>query len=247
MTNQRIAIVTGGGSGIGLAVARKFTQADILTYVTGRNADKLNRACAELGANARAASFDIGCLEKIPAFVADVIAAHGQIDVLVNNAAVNLKKHILETTNDEFQNIVQTNLVGLFVLTREVGKGMAERKSGNIIHISSMAAHYGIPEVVAYAASKSAVEGMTRAMASDLSPLGVRVNSVAPGFIHTDMTSKAFDNDGARKERVLSRTPMGRMGSPEDIANAVYFLAGDQASFITGEVIKVDGGNSIGF
>lgn len=246
-TKQRIAIVTGGGSGIGLAVARKFTQSKTLTYITGRDADKLEKAVSSLGGHARAVPFDMNCLEGIPEFVQNIAEEHGHIDVLVNNAAINLKKHALETTDEEFQNVIRTNVVGLFALTREVGKVMAREKRGSIIHISSMAAHYGIPKVVAYAASKAAVEGMTRTMASDLSPMGVRVNCIAPGFIRTNMTSKAFDNDNERKERVLARTPLGRMGDPEDIANAVFFLASDEASFITGEVIKVDGGNSIGF
>jgi NAD(P)-dependent dehydrogenase (short-subunit alcohol dehydrogenase family) len=124
---------------------------------------------------------------------------------------------------------------------------MIRKKGGSIINISSMAAHYGLPGVIAYTASKAAVEGMTRAMAVELSPLGIRVNCIAPGFISTNMSSAALDGDPTRKERVLTRTPMGKMGSPEDIANVAFFLSTEESSFMTGAVIPVDGGNSIGF
>ena len=110
-----------------------------------------------------------------------------------------------------------------------------------------MAAHYGIPKVVAYAASKAAIEGMTRSMAVDLSPHGILVNCIAPGFIKTNMSSAALDSDPERKRRVLERTPLGTLGLPEDVANAVYFLVSDENAYITGTVIPVDGGNSIGF
>jgi NAD(P)-dependent dehydrogenase (short-subunit alcohol dehydrogenase family) len=124
---------------------------------------------------------------------------------------------------------------------------MIPQKSGSIINISSMAALYGIPKVIAYTASKAAVEGMTRAMAVELSPLGIRVNCIAPGFIVTNMSSVALNSDPERKQRVLSRTPMGALGLPEDVANAAYFLASEESRYMTGTVIPVDGGNSIGF
>jgi NAD(P)-dependent dehydrogenase (short-subunit alcohol dehydrogenase family) len=124
---------------------------------------------------------------------------------------------------------------------------MTQETKGVIINISSMAAQYGLPKVIAYSAAKTAIDGMTRAMAVELAPHGIRVNAVAPGFIKTAMVARALDTDVDRKNRVLARTPMARLGDPIDIANAVYFLASDQASFITGEVLRVDGGNSIGF
>jgi len=174
-------------------------------------------------------------------------SAVGPIDVLVNNAGINMKKDILEMTNEEFQNVVQVNQTAVFALTREVAKKMAERKKGSIIMISSMAAKYGIPKVVAYTAAKSAVEGMTRSMAVDLSPRGIRVNCIAPGFIETAMSAKALNNDPERKNKVLSRTPMGYLGKPEDIGLAAVYLASDAARYVTGAILPVDGGNSIGF
>jgi len=124
---------------------------------------------------------------------------------------------------------------------------MKETGGGSIVNISSMAAQYGMPKVVAYSASKTAIEGMTRAMAVDLAQYNIRTNCIAPGFIKTKMTAKALDSDPPRKEKVFSRTPMGKMGLPEDIADAVFFMCSKEAKFVTGTVLPVDGGNSIGF
>jgi len=248
MKNQRIVLVTGGSSGIGFAIAQRFAREGCLTIITGRNVEKLQAAVAALGKNVVGLPFDMDELSRIPPFVASLREQYGRIDVLVNNAGINQKKELTETTDEDFQRIVMTNQTALFALTREVAKVMlAQESRGNIVQISSMAAHYGIPRVVSYTASKTALEGMTRAMAVDLSPAGIRVNCVAPGFIKTPMSSRALDNDPERKNRVLSRTPLQRLGSPAEVANVVYFLASAEASFITGEVIKVDGGNSIGF
>jgi NAD(P)-dependent dehydrogenase (short-subunit alcohol dehydrogenase family) len=119
--------------------------------------------------------------------------------------------------------------------------------NGSIINISSMASQYGIPKVIAYTASKAAIEGMTKAMATELSPKGIRINCIAPGFIATDMSAKALNNDPERKAKVMGRTPMGYLGDPSDIGDAALFLASDAAKYITGVVLPVDGGNSIGF
>lgn len=247
MTNQKIAVITGGASGLGFAAAKKFIQNDILTIIVGRNEEKLNKAKEELGKLCIPLSFDMNCLESIPELVQDIAAKYGSIDILVNNAGINLKKFMTEVTDEEFQKIILTNLTSVFVLSRETAKVMLPRQSGSIINISSMAAHYGIPQVIAYTASKSGIEGMTRAMAVELSPKGIRVNCVAPGFIFTQMSSKALDSDPERKNKVLSRTPMGKLGMPEDVANTVYFLSTDESKFVTGTIIPVDGGNSIGF
>lgn len=247
MTERKIAIITGGGSGIGFAIAKKFAVEGMLVYIVGCNLENLESAQEEIGPNCRAAQLDLADLEAIPAFVQKIADKHGRIDVLVNNAGINMKKPFTEVTDEEFQRVITTNLVAVFALSREVVKAMLPHKSGSIIHISSMTAHYGIPKVVAYTASKTALEGMARSMAVDLSPDGIRVNCIAPGFIVTQMTAKAFEGDPERKAKVIGRTPMGKMGCPGDIANAAYFLASEASGFITGEVIKVDGGNSIGF
>jgi NAD(P)-dependent dehydrogenase (short-subunit alcohol dehydrogenase family) len=158
-----------------------------------------------------------------------------------------MKKEFTEVSDEDFQKIILTNVTAIFSLSREVVKCMLERGGGAIINISSMASQYGIPKVIAYTASKSAIEGMTRAMAVELSPKGIRVNCVAPGFIATDMSARALNNDPERKNKALSRTPMGVLGNPSDVGDAVLFLASDAARYITGVVLPVDGGNSIGF
>ena len=247
MNTKKVAIVTGGGSGLGFAIAQKFVENNITTIIAGRNVEKLNTAKEQLGDLCFALPCDVSDLKSIPSFVQNVLTRFGQIDILVNNAGINMKKDFTEVTDEEFQDVLTTNVTAVFAMSREVVKYMLEKKSGCIINISSMAAQYGLPRVIAYSASKTAIDGMTRAMAVELSPNGIRVNAIAPGFIYSDMTEKALNNDPARKEKVFSRTPMGIMGQPEDIGNAALYLASDAAKFVTGVVLPVDGGNSIGF
>ena len=244
---KKLAIVTGGGSGIGFAIATKFVESNFTTIIVGRDEDKLAVAKEKLGDLCVPMNCDLSDLNAIPKLVDKIINTYGHIDVLVNNAGINLKKDFTEVTNEEFQKILLTNVTAVFALSREVVKCMLEKGSGSIINISSMASQYGIPKVIAYTASKAAIEGMTKAMAVELSPKGIRVNCIAPGFIATDMSAKALNNDPERKQKVMSRTPMGYMGDPSDIANAALYLANGEAKYVTGVVLPVDGGNSIGF
>ena len=244
---QKVAIVTGGASGLGYAIAEKFVKNNILTVIIVRDEDKAKNACTSLGPLADYVLGDLTHLSKIPDLVQGILKKHGHIDILVNNAGIHLKKSMLEITDEEFQKVVLTNQTAVFSISREVAKIMVEQKSGCIINISSMASRYGIPLVLAYTAAKSAIEGMTRAMAVELSPLGVRVNCIAPGFIKTNMSSSALDSDPDRKQKVMSRTPMGKLGTPGDVANAAYYFASGEAEYLTGVVLCVDGGNSIGF
>jgi NAD(P)-dependent dehydrogenase (short-subunit alcohol dehydrogenase family) len=246
-TTQRIALVTGGGSGIGLAIAEKFVQASILTIIIGRDQEKLNAAKKALGDGCQTICQDLDDLDAIPGLVDQVIREHGHIDILVNNAGINMKKDFTEVTDQEFSRILHTNVQSVFALCRETVRVMLPQGKGHIINISSMASQYGIPKVIAYTASKSAVEGMTRAMAVELSPKGILVNCIAPGFIATDMSSKALNGDAERKQKVFSRTPLGRLGDPSDIGDAALFLASEQAKYVTGIILPIDGGNSIGF
>jgi NAD(P)-dependent dehydrogenase (short-subunit alcohol dehydrogenase family) len=245
--SKKIAIITGGGSGIGLAIAEKFTVNGIHTVIVGRDEAKLTKAKEKLGTLCYPMTCDVSALSIIPSFIDKVVSQFGQIDILVNNAGINMKKDFTEVTDEEFQQVITTNLSSVFAMSREVVKQMLLKGSGSIIHISSMAAQYGLPRVIAYSASKTAIDGMTRAMAVELSPKGIRVNAIAPGFIETDMTAKALNTDPERKQKVFGRTPMGYMGQPADIGDAALFLASDAAKYITGVVLPVDGGNSIGF
>src|SRR4051812_4829086 len=215
--NNKTAIVTGGGSGIGLAIAEKFVSNKIHTILVGRSEEKLIKAKEKLGSLCSFVSFDLNNLSALPILVEKIYAEYKPIDILVNNAGINLKKEFTDVTDEDFQQIMSTNVNSVFSLSREVVKKMVKIGGGSIINISSMASQYGIPKVIAYTASKSAIEGMTRAMAVELSPKGIRVNCIAPGFIATDMSAKALNTDAERKQKVMSRTPMGFLGAPADI------------------------------
>jgi len=244
--NTKTAIVTGGNSGLGFATAKKLCDNGVKTFIIGRSKDKTEEACAEIGPNAIPVIFDLNNLKEIPAMI-EGLAKEGNIDILVNNAGINLKKDFLDVTDGDFSSIIHTNVLSVFAVSREVVKVMKDHKGGSIINISSMASQYGIPKVIAYSASKGAIETMTRAMAVELAQFGIRVNCIAPGFIKTKMSAKALDSDPERKNKVLSRTPMGILGEPSDIADAVYYFATSESKFTTGTVLPVDGGNSIGF
>ena len=215
-------------------------------YIIGRSKDKIEEACKEIGENAIPVIYDLNNIAGIPAMIEN-LAKNNPIDILVNNAGINLKKDFLEVTDEDFLSIIHTNVMSVFAVSKAVVKNMKENNGGSIVNISSMASQYGIPKVIAYSASKGAIESMTRAMAVELAPFGVRVNCIAPGFIKTKMSAKALDNDPERKNKVLSRTPMGILGEPSDIADAVYYFASNEAKFTTGTILPVDGGNSIGF
>lgn len=245
--NKKVAIVTGGGSGLGYAIAEKFVTAGIHTVIVGRNETNLRDACEKLGDHCYPLACDLSDLQAIPGLIKKIVQQFGQIDILVNNAGINMKKEFTEVTDEDFQKVITTNLSSVFAISREVVKQMLLQKNGSIINISSMAAQYGLPKVIAYSASKTAIDGMTRAMAVELSPKGIRINAIAPGFIVTAMTDTALNADPERKEKVFNRTPMGYMGQPSDIGDAALFLASDASKYITGVILPVDGGNSIGF
>ena len=244
---NKTVLVTGGGSGLGFAIASAFIANSAQVVIVGRNTAKLKEARRILGKRAHCLTFDITEIDRLPELVEYVKEAVGEVDILVNNAGINMKKEVLHVTNEEFQGIIQTNQTAVFALTREILRSMVARGAGSVIMISSMASRYGIPKVIGYTASKSAVEGMTRALAVECAPFGIRVNCIAPGFIKTSMSSEALDSDPERKRRILARTPMARLGEPSDVAHAALFLASEQSQFVTGVVLPVDGGNSIGF
>ena len=245
--SKQIAIVTGGGAGLGLAITKKLAHEGIHVVMIGRNEEKLKTAAQDFGSSCSYKVLDLQDLKAIPALVDEIYQEFGKIDILVNNAGINMKKPFVEVTDEDFAGIVQTNLASVFAISREVVKKMIDHHTGVIVNISSMAAQYGIPKVIAYSAAKTGIEGMTRAMSTELAPLGIRTNCVAPGFIETAMSAKALDADPERKNKVFSRTPMGKMGQPDDVAEAVYFFCSEGSKYVTGVVMPVDGGNSVGF
>ncbi len=244
---NKIALITGGGTGIGFAIAQCMIESGAKVIITGRREEMLQKAVSELGTNAAYRVNDVADLNETENLVNGIVESFGKIDILVNNAGINMKKPALEVTDAEFSRIIHTNLEAVFSLTRTCAKHMVQQKSGSIIMISSMAAYYGIDRVPAYTASKAGIEGLTQTLACELSKYGLRINAIAPGFIETTMSKTAMDADPDRKFKAMDRTPMGYFGKPENIGWAAVFLASDAASYVTGLSIPVDGGNSIGF
>ncbi len=239
-------LVTGGGQGIGLAISHAIVDAGGFAVLSGRHEETLAAACRELGERSSFLVGDVSDLPSIPAFVAKV-EEQGPLWGLVNNAGRNLKKDVVDTSDEEFLAVLQINLLGAFAMTREVGKRLLARGEGSILFVASMTSLFGIPKVCAYTASKAAVAGLAKQIATEFSPKGVTVNAVAPGFIDTAMSRKAFDGDPNRRAKVISRTPMDRLGTPEEVGMAAAFLLSPAARYLTGVVLPVDGGTSIGF
>jgi gluconate 5-dehydrogenase len=241
------ALITGGGSGLGLGIARCFARAGARVVLVGRREDVLKRAAHELGECAEWESHDILQLDQAGALVKRLWNRLGPISILVNNAGIHIKKSAVDLSPEEFHSILQTHLVAAFALTRAVLPDMIERRHGSILFSASMASLIGLPLVTAYSAAKAGHLGLVRSLATEVSPYGVRVNAIAPGWIESDMMRSALNGDPARKAKVLGRTPMNRFGDPEDIGWAATYLCSPAAKFVTGVVLPVDGGASIGF
>lgn len=243
----KTALITGGGTGIGLGIAKEFIKANAKIIITGRREDILKNACAELGENANYVVSDLSVLSTIPELVANIESKFGGIDILVNNAGIHLKKWAQDTTDEEFFNIIQTNLLSVFALTREVAKGMLERKNGSIILISSMAGLFGIDRVSAYGTSKTALIGLMNNLVTEYSRDNVRVNCIAPGWITSDMFLNAINQDADRKQKIINRIALPDFGTPEDIGNAAVYISSHAGRYVTGVVLPVDGGATVNF
>jgi gluconate 5-dehydrogenase len=241
------ALITGGGTGIGLAIATAMHAAGARVVLVGRRETELAAAVQALGAGASYQVHDVTDLDTAPALVARVTAELGPVTILVNNAGIHLKKPAVETTTAEFERVLRTHVLGAHALTAAVAPGMIERQSGSILFTASMASLFGLPLVIAYTAAKAALTGMVRGYAVEFSTHGVRVNAVAPGWIETAISRQALAGDPKRRDRILARTPMGRLGVPADIGWAAVYLASPAAQFVTGVTLPVDGGVSIGF
>lgn len=244
---DQVVLITGGGTGIGQAIAQAMHAAGATVALVGRREAELQATATQLGARSHVFVHDITRLDEADALVMRVTRELGPITCLVNNAGIHLKKLALDTTPEEFQKVLNTHILGAHALIRAIGPGMIERKNGSILFTASMASIFGIPQVVAYSAAKSAMIGMVRTLATELSPHGVRVNAIAPGWIETEMSRKAMEGDPARKQKILSRTPLGTFGEPNDVGWAAVYLCSPAAKFVTGTVLPVDGGVSIGF
>jgi NAD(P)-dependent dehydrogenase (short-subunit alcohol dehydrogenase family) len=242
------ALITGGGTGIGFGIAACMVQAGAQVVLVGRRAGELQQACERLGPSAKGVVQDITLFSEIPGMVEKAQAlVGGAVTILVNNAGNHLKKWAVDTTPEDFQTLLQTHVLAAHALTQAILPGMKERGSGAVLFTSSMAAYMGVPQVMAYAAAKSAYFGMVSTLSAEVSPFGIRVNALAPGWIFSEMTKKALDKDPARKARVLSRIQMNRMGTPEDIGWAAVYLCSPAAAYVTGVTLPVDGGAVVGF
>jgi gluconate 5-dehydrogenase len=243
----RSALVTGGGSGLGLGMARCLAAAGARVVLVGRREAELRAAADDLGPLAYPLSGDITAPEGPARIAAAAEALVGPLSILVNNAGVHLKKAAVETSDAEFAAVLNTHVSAAFALTRAVAPGMLARGDGSILFTASMTTFIGMPRVVAYSAAKAAYGGIVRALASEFGPQGVRVNAIAPGWIESPMLRQALSGDPAREAKILSRTPLGRFGHPDDIGWAAVYFASPAGRFLNGVVLPVDGGASIGF
>ena len=235
------AIVTGASRGIGLAIATELARegADVAILSTSVKEDLAAKLSAELGVQVKSYACDVANSETVQSVFKQIIADMWTVDILVNNAGITRDGLLMRMKDEDFDAVIATNLRSVFLCTRAVSRTMMGNRSGHIVNVSSINALRGQAGQSNYAAAKAGVIGLTRTNAMELAPRGITVNAVAPGFIDTDMTAKL----GAEiREKYASQIPLGRLGQPEDVAKLVVFLASDDAKYITGQIIGVDGG-----
>ncbi|MEP0842105.1 MAG: SDR family oxidoreductase [Phycisphaerae bacterium] len=245
--DQEVALITGGGTGIGLAIARCFVASGARVVIVGRRENVLAEACRSLGPAAAYRVHDVCRFDQNDTLARSISEQVGPPSILVNNAGTHFKKPAVATSVEEFKALMDTHVFAAHSLCRAVLPGMLSAGKGSILFIASMVSYIGMPQVIAYTAAKSAYVGMVRALAADYSPQGVRVNAIAPGWIQTPLLERALAGDEPRKARILSRTPMNRFGEPIDVGWAAVYLCSPAARFVTGSILPVDGGASTGF
>ncbi|HIU03521.1 MAG TPA: 3-oxoacyl-[acyl-carrier-protein] reductase [Candidatus Onthocola gallistercoris] len=242
----KIALVTGGGRGIGAAIARKLAEegaAVIINYSHSEAAAKeVADGIMEKGGQAETVGCDVSDMKAVDAMIKSIIKEHGRLDILVNNAGITRDNLMMRMSEEEFDDVIRTNLKGCFCCIKSVSRYMLKQRSGRIINISSVVGLHGNGGQANYAASKAGIIGLTKSAAKELASRGITVNAIAPGFIKTDMTDVLPEEV---KNKMLSDIPLGSFGETEDIAGTVLFLSLDDARYITGQVISVDGGMSI--
>lgn len=239
----KIAIVTGGSRGIGRAIALELGQRGATVVVNyNQSADAAEAVIAEIkaaGGDGMSFQCDVSDADQVAAMFKDVTKTYGQLDILVNNAGVTRDNVIMMLKPDDFDTVINTNLRSAWLCSKAASRTMMKQRNGRIINISSVVGIAGNGGQTNYAASKAGLLGLTKSLAKEIAPRNVTVNAVAPGFIGTDMTSDLSEDI---KETAISHIPLGRMGAPEDVAKAVAFLASEDAAYITGQVLVVDGG-----
>jgi 3alpha(or 20beta)-hydroxysteroid dehydrogenase len=238
----RVALVTGAANGIGAAIARRFAAEGASVVVTDADGEGAERLAAELGA--RAHVHDVTSEADWAEVTEAATGAHGHVDVLVNNAGVFLAASLKDTSLEDFRRVQEVNQVGVFLGMRTIAPLMVDRGGGSIINLSSVAGLMGSPYLTAYAASKWAVRGMTKCVAKEVAAAGVRVNSLHPGQIDTDMNTRQRERTPELIDKLVAAIPMRRIGDPVEVADAAVFLAADESRYVTGSEIAIDGGAS---
>ena len=241
----KVAFVTGAGRGLGRAGALALAQAGADVVLVSRTRSQLEETAAEaekLGRKSLVATADTRNAAGVEAAVRAAVEAFGRIDILFNNAGTNVRKNVVDMPDEDFHTIMDTNVKGAFLVARAVARQMVLQRSGAIVNMSSMSAASAEPTKAVYAASKGAMALLTKGLALELAPYGIRVNAIAPGYMLTSLVKGGLDADPARRQRVLARIPLGRLGEPEEIGGALVFLASDAARYITGASISIDGG-----
>ena len=236
--NNKVAIITGAANGIGLAAAQRFLEEGAIVYLADFDAQAGLTAATQLGEKAIFVQVNVADRESVKQLVATVIEQVGRIDILVNNAGITRDAMLTKMTEDQFQQVLDVNLSGVFHCTQEVSSHMVAAGYGKIINTSSVSGVYGNVGQTNYAATKAAIVGMTKTWAKELGRKGINVNAVAPGFTETDMVKKMPESV---LEKMRSIVPLQRLGTPRDIANAYLFLASEEASYVHGHTLHVDG------
>ena len=241
--SDKVALVTGSTRGIGKATAYKLAQAGAKVIITGRSEDRAKAIAQEISSQVGVQTFwtelDIGSVESVDKAVRNINEQVGDVDILVNNAGITRDTLFVRMKLEDWEEVLRVNLTGTFLITQKLVKGMMKKRWGRIINISSVVAFIGNVGQANYASTKAGLVGFTKTLAKELASRNITVNAVAPGFIETDMTDTIPQDI---RQKFLEQIPMGRFGSAEDVANVVLFLASDLASYVTGEVVHVNGG-----
>ena len=245
--SERVAIVTGGGRGIGRAIALKLAEAGATVIINdvgdSEPAEGVAEEIRKMGRESLVVLADVSQSTEVASLVSNTVEKYGKIDILVNNAGITRDQLIVRMSDDEWDKVLGINLKGVFVCSKAVLRPMMKQRWGRIISISSIVGLIGNPGQANYASAKAGIIGLTRTIAKEVASRGITANAIAPGFIDTPMTQQLPEE---RKQELMNQVPLGFLGTPRDVAEVVAFLASEEARYITGQVVTVDGGISLG-